>query len=113
MFGAGLLTRVRQDSLAIGEGNASWQVTLAGRDLERQGVYLGLLNTYHGETIQPIPADKPWMDRVNVQLAFSRNGVTWQRVGGAGAILAQHLRQKRDWKEAAQQATFLPRGRLL
>lgn len=44
------------------------------------GIYLGLINTYHGETIQPIPEDKLWMDRKNVQLAFSRNGVTWQRV---------------------------------
>jgi len=43
------------------------------------GAYVGVLNTYHGETIQPIPEDRPWMDRVDNQLVFSRNGVTWQR----------------------------------
>jgi len=75
-----------------------------------EGVYVGLLNTYHGETIKPIPEDKPWMDRVDVQLAFSRNGVTWQRVGKAGAITARELRGERDWKQAAEQATFIPNG---
>ncbi len=50
------------------------------------GVYIGVLNTYHGETIMPIPDDQPWMDRVNNQLVFSRNGVTWQRVAQNGAI---------------------------
>jgi len=74
------------------------------------GVYVGLLNTYHGETIQPIPADKPWMDRVDVQLVFSRNGVTWQRVLKDGAITASQLGEDRDRKQAAEQATFLPYG---
>jgi hypothetical protein len=74
------------------------------------GVYVGLLNTYHGETIQPIPADKPWMDRVDNQLVFSRNGVTWQRVLKDGAVSAAELRGERDWKQAAEQATFLPYG---
>lgn len=74
------------------------------------GVYVGLLNTYHGETIQPIPDDKPWMDRVNVQLVFSRNGVTWQRVLKEGAISAAELKGDRDWKQAAEQATFIPYG---
>lgn len=75
------------------------------------GVYVGLLNTYHGETIQPIPADKPWMDRVDNQLVFSRNGVTWQRVLKDGAVSAVELRGERDWKAAAEQATFLPYGK--
>src|SRR5207248_3048840 len=54
--------------------------------------------------------DKLWMDRVDVQLAFSRNGVTWQRVGKDGAITAQELRGDRDWKKAAEQAVFIPYG---
>ena len=74
------------------------------------GVYVGLLNTYHGETIKPIPADKPWMDRVDAQLVFSRNGVTWQRVLKEGAVTATELKDDRDWKQAAEQATFLPYG---
>ena len=74
------------------------------------GVYIGLLNTYHGETIQPIPADQPWRDRVDNQLVFSRNGVTWQRVLKDGALSAAELRSERDWKQAAEQATFLPYG---
>ena len=74
------------------------------------GVYVGLLNTYHGETIKPIPPDRRWMDRVDVQLVFSRNGVTWQRVLQDGAITAEDLRDERDWKQAAEQATFIPYG---
>ncbi|MSQ95514.1 MAG: hypothetical protein EXR98_13275 [Gemmataceae bacterium] len=74
------------------------------------GVTIGLLNTYHGETIKPIPKDKLWMDRVDVQLVFSRNGVTWQRVGKDGAISAKELRGERDWKKAAEQAVFIPYG---
>ena len=75
------------------------------------GVYVGLLNTYHGETIKPIPDDSPWMDRLDVQLVFSRNGVTWQRVLKDGAITATELRGDRDWKQAAVQATFIPDGK--
>ncbi|GIT30259.1 MAG: hypothetical protein Ct9H300mP1_23050 [Planctomycetaceae bacterium] len=41
------------------------------------------------------------MDRVDAQLVFSRNGVTWQRVLKDGAITAQQLRENRDWKQAA------------
>ncbi|MSR59092.1 MAG: hypothetical protein EXS05_15850 [Planctomycetaceae bacterium] len=74
------------------------------------GVYLGLINTYHGETIAPIPEDKLWMDRKDVQLAFSRNGVTWQRVGKEGAISAKELRADRDWQQTAKDAAFLPYG---
>ena len=74
------------------------------------GVYVGLLNTYHGETIKPIPDDKPWMDRLDAQLVFSRNGVTWQRVLHDGAITAQQLQEDRDWTKAAEEATFLPYG---
>ncbi|MBI3863774.1 MAG: hypothetical protein HY290_17945 [Planctomycetia bacterium] len=78
--------------------------------LPYEGVYIGVLNTYHGETIKPIPDDQPWMDRVDNQLVFSRNGVAWQRVLQDGAISAEGLRAKRDWKREAEQATFLPYG---
>ena len=75
-----------------------------------EGIYIGLLNTYHGETIQPIPPDKLWMDRLDVQLVFSRNGVTWQRVLEDGAISAQELTADRDWRQAVERATFIPYG---
>ncbi|MBL8848398.1 MAG: hypothetical protein JNG89_01885 [Planctomycetaceae bacterium] len=74
------------------------------------GAYVGVLNTYHGETIQPIPADQPWMDRVDNQLVFSRNGVTWQRVLHDGAATAAEMQSNKDWKDEAQRATFLPYG---
>ncbi|MFN0195466.1 MAG: hypothetical protein ACKVT0_01870, partial [Planctomycetaceae bacterium] len=75
-----------------------------------EGVYIGLLNTYHGETIKPIPADMQWMDRVDNQLIFSRNGVTWQRVAKEGVLSRSALKEERDWKAEAEQATFLPYG---
>jgi len=74
------------------------------------GAYVGLLNTYHGETIQQIPEDQPWMDRVDNQLVFSRNGVTWQRVLHDGVATAAQLKEDRNWKQEAEQATFLPYG---
>ena len=76
-----------------------------------QGVYIGLITTYHGETIRPIPANKLWMDRVDAQLSFSRNGLTWQRVIKDGALTAAQLKETRDWKKAAEGAAFLPYGR--
>jgi len=75
-----------------------------------EGVYVGLLQAYHGETIKPIPKDKLWMDKSNVQLTFSRNGVTWLRVGKHGAIPTDELNKDRDWKTEADQATFIPYG---
>jgi hypothetical protein len=70
---------------------------------------VGLLTPYHGETIQPIPADQLWRDKVDVQLAFSRNGVTWARVGRYGAIPAgEH--PDWDWRQVAEQAVFIPYG---
>ena len=81
------------------------------RVMPYEGVYIGVLTAYHGETIQPIPPEKEaWMDKVNAQLAFSRNGVTWLRVGGQGAIPAARLNDERDWKAAADQAVFIPYG---
>lgn len=74
------------------------------------GVYIGLLNTYHGETIAPIPPDQQWKDRLNNQLVFSRNGVTWHRVVQSGVISPKALKGERDWKQEAELATFLPYG---
>jgi hypothetical protein len=77
--------------------------------MQYAGVYIGILTTYHGETIQPIPPEKEaWMDKVNTQLAFSRNGVTWMRIGKHGAIPPGELNQDRDWKKVAEEATFIP-----
>jgi len=75
------------------------------------GVYIGFLGAYHGETIKKIPEDKLWMDKSNVQLAFSRNGVTWMRVGKQGVIPHSELEKDRDWKKVAEEATFIPYGR--
>ena len=81
------------------------------RVLPYEGTLLGVLSAYHGETIRPIPADEMWRDRTNVQLAFSRDGLTWQRVGEAGAISDSGKQEgKRDWKPIAERATFLPYG---
>ena len=76
-----------------------------------EGVYLGLLFAYHGETIQPIPDNQLWRDKSNTQLTFSRNGVTWMRVGQNGAFTPKELTvADRDWKTEAMKATFLPYG---
>ena len=74
-------------------------------------VYLGVIGSYHNESLKPIPADKPWTDRQDLQLAFSRDGVVWQRVTGQGAMTHAELNRDRDWKEATQQAVFLPYGK--
>jgi len=50
------------------------------------------------------------MDRLDVQLVFSRDGVTWQRVLREGAIPNSGLQRDRDWKQAVEQAVFLPNG---
>ena len=76
------------------------------------GIYIGLITAYHGETIQPISDDALWKDRKNVQLAFSRNGVTWQRVGPNGAIPTMSEYSDVEWREIADGAVFLPYGKL-
>ena len=73
-------------------------------------VYFGLIAAYHSETLKPIPPDKLWTDRKNLQLTFSRNGVTWQRVGKRGVIPASELQRDRDWRRVAEDAVFLPFG---
>ncbi len=75
-----------------------------------QDLYFGLIAAYHSESLKPIPADAPWTDRKNLQLAFSRNGVTWNRVGKHGAIPPSALNQDRDWKQMALEAVFVPFG---
>ena len=77
-----------------------------------EGVYIGLLEAYHGQTDQPIPADKLWMDKADTQLTFSRNGLTWTRVGPEGAIPHHQLEQDgRDWTRITREATVLPYGK--
>ena len=79
------------------------------RVMPYEGICLGLITAYHGETIQPIPKEKEaWMDKSNVQLSFSRNGLTWHRVGRHGVI---DLSKEHDWQKLANQATFIPGGR--
>ena len=81
------------------------------RIMPYEGVYIGILTAYYGETIQPIPPEKEaWMDKVNAQLAFSRNGLTWQRVGLRGAIPHAALSEDRDWQTITEQAAFIPYG---
>lgn len=79
--------------------------------LAYEGIYLGLIAAYHNETLKPLPPDQPWTDRKNLHLAYSRDGVTWQRVGKEGAISARELEQDRDWKRIAEEAVFLPYGK--
>ena len=74
------------------------------------GVYFGLIAAYHTETLKPIPPERPWTDRKNLQLTYSRNGLTWQRVGKQGVISARDLQQDRDWQRVAKDAVFLQYG---
>jgi len=76
-----------------------------------RGMYIGFLWTYHGETIQPIPNDKLWMDKTDQQLVFSRNGRTWLRVAANGAIPWHEMDDNRDWKKTTKDAVFIPYGR--
>ena len=74
------------------------------------GGFIGLINTYYWETLGPIPQDKLWQDKVNIQLAFSRNGITWNRVGPSGAIPHADLNKDLDWETIAQNQVFLQYG---
>ena len=100
------VTVLRRTRMDAGQQTQFYQMA----PLPYDGVYLGLIGTYHNESLKPIPADKPWTDRQDLQLAFSRDGVAWSRVGGSGVISKQDLDKERDWAVAAQQATFLPYG---
>lgn len=74
--------------------------------------YVGLVGAYHNESLGPITPEKPWTDRQDLQLVFSRNGVTWSRVGGHGIIPQSALNQERNWSRDVQEATFLPYGEM-
>lgn len=75
------------------------------------GSWFGVIAAYHTESLKPITDDAPWTDRKNLHLAYSRNGVTWTRVGKHGAIPVRELNQdKPDWKEIALGAVFVPYG---
>ena len=75
------------------------------------GCFLGFINMYHWETLGPIPQDKLWQDKLNVHLAFSRNGITWNRVGPDGALPYKHLNRDIDWGPVVERMAFLPYGR--
>jgi hypothetical protein len=73
--------------------------------------YFGLISTYHGETIQPIPPEREaWADKSDVQLTYSRNGRTWRRVGGHGAFRPEEFEEERDWEAETEAAVFIPWG---
>ena len=79
----------------------------------RQAKLAHPITTYHSESLSPIPKDKPWTDRKNIQLVYSRNGTTWLRVGRHGAISTTELKNPdRDWKQTALDATFIPYGEM-
>jgi len=82
------------------------------RAMPYEGMYIGLLTAYYGETAKPIPKDKEgWKDKVEAQLTFSRNGLTWWRVGPRGAIPTGDLNKKLNWKNVPKDAAFLSYGR--
>ena len=80
--------------------------------LPYENYYFGMISTYYGETIKPIPPEKEaWADKLDVQLTFSRNGRTWRRVGGRGAYRPEEFDEERDWEAESEAATFIPWGR--
>jgi hypothetical protein len=63
------------------------------RIMPYEGVNIGFIVAYHGETISKIPKEKEaWMDKSDVQLAVSRNGLTWSRVGKNGVITPEQYK---------------------
>jgi len=73
--------------------------------------YFGFITSYHGETIEPIPPEKvAWADKLDVQLAYSRDGLVWHRVGSQGAINHSEFSEERDWATFSREATFIPWG---
>ena len=77
-----------------------------------EGAYIGLIEAYRGETISPIPKEEEeWRDKTNEQLAFSRDGLIWMRVGPNGAIRDAELSEERNWKQIAKKGAFIPWGR--
>ena len=79
------------------------------RIMPYDGFYIGLLTAYRGETIGEIKKEQEaWRDKVDVQLAFSRNGLTWRRVSKHGAI---DMTRDHDWETLTKEATFMPYGK--
>ena len=76
-----------------------------------KNVYLGAIGAYHNESLKPIPADKPWTDRQDIQLAYSRDGIVWNRVGGQGAMSHASMNRAGDWSSATSKAVFIPYGK--
>lgn len=74
------------------------------------GGWFGVIAAYHSESLGPIPEGAPWTDRKNLHLAYSRNGITWTRVGQHGAIPRSELHSDKDWKQIALDAVFVPYG---
>jgi len=73
--------------------------------------YFGLMVAYHNASLKPITKEAPWTDRKNLHLIYSRNGLTWSRVGKNGAIPARELNKDKDWKQIALDAVFVPYGK--
>ena len=74
-------------------------------------VYFGIIGAYHNESLKPIPPSKPWTDRQDLQLAFSRDGLVWKRVGGSGVLSHAETNADRDWSKLISEATFLSYGK--
>jgi len=68
--------------------------------MQYEGVYIGFVSVYHIlPSMEPkIPPDIYWIDRVDVQLTFSRDGRKWQRAGNRDVFLSTGLEGKSfDW----------------
>jgi len=68
--------------------------------MQYEGIYIGFISVYHilpGMEGKPVPPDKPWMDKVDVQLTFSRDGRTWMRVGDRQVFLPTGSEGSFDW----------------
>jgi hypothetical protein len=86
-----------------------WTELYGMRIMPYDGVYIGLLTAYRGETIGEIKKEQEaWRDKVDVQLAFSRNGLAWRRVSKHGAI---DMTRDHDWETLTKEATFMPYGK--
>lgn len=82
-----------------------------------EDIYLGLIPAYHGSTTGKIAKDEQWKDRLDTQLTFSRNGISWDRVGPGGVLPIESIRRSptntKDWdywRHLAEKMVFLPYG---
>ena len=74
------------------------------------GGFIGLIGAYHNESLGPITPEKPWTDRQDLQLGYSRDGVIWSRVGSQGTVSHADLMAKKDWADEARKSVFMPYG---